>query len=472
MRDTEEELRTGRADLRAPSDLLERGRELLGIVEDLHDRVLPSVRESAPVGEVWPVEDLLTWIRTSVLGARDVVAEERSTIGSEPGREPAPELFESLGRNVGDEEREHDEIEPHIFGRCPAEEVAVHILDARVSHAFTVDREHGFGRIDSDEARGARREAPREQSGTACEFEHDSGGVDVVESGFEPGSLLEPSRVALGAEIVGAAPEPDVVVLGSPVFVVPALVCQDLLDLSLHRFARFYAVGPRGYRDGVRDAPLLRGSLPVRLIALFVGLLLFAVAIVSMLESGLGLPPWDVLHMGIAEHSPLTLGVAGVVVGLVIVAVAWIGGAPPGFGTIANAVVIGLAIDAISSVDAVARLSEGPVSLRALLVVLGVWLFGVGSALYIGAGMGAGPRDSLMLALVRRTGWRIGAVRASIEVTVLLIGLALGGIAGIGTLTLALLVGPSVELSFWLLLRLGLADPLARAPEFGPLDAA
>lgn len=220
----------------------------------------------------------------------------------------------------------------------------------------------------------------------------------------------------------------------------------------------------------MRDAPSLRGSLPVRLVALFAGLVLVSTAIVSLLESGLGLPPWDVLHMGIAEHSPLTLGRAGVVLGLAIIVVAWVAGAPPGFGTVANAVVIGLAIDVMSSIDAVRRLSEGPLILRVGLVALGVWLFGAGSALYIGAGMGAGPRDSLMLALTRRTGWRIGLVRGSIEVMVLAAGLALGGVAGVGTLVLALLVGPSVELSFWLLLRLGLADPRLHAPEFGPLD--
>jgi uncharacterized membrane protein YczE len=217
---------------------------------------------------------------------------------------------------------------------------------------------------------------------------------------------------------------------------------------------------------------LLRGSLPVRLVALFGGLLLFAVAIVSMLESQLGLPPWDVLHMGIAEHTPLTLGRVVVVVGLVIVAATWLAGTAPGFGTIANAVVIGVMIDVLSSIDAVAQLSQSPLFVRIGLVALGVWLFGVGSALYIGAGMGAGPRDSLMLTLTTRTGWRIGVVRGSIEVTVLLVGLVLGGVAGVGTLALALLVGPSVEFSFWLLLRFGLADPGARAPAFGPLDAA
>ena len=222
----------------------------------------------------------------------------------------------------------------------------------------------------------------------------------------------------------------------------------------------------------MKDAPLLRGSLPLRLVALFVGLLLVAVAIVAMLESGLGVPPWDVLNMGIAEHTPLTLGTAAVVVGLVIVAIAWIGGAPPGCGTIATAVVIGLAIDVCSAIGWVEPLSNASIGVRVGLVALGIWLFGVGSALYIGAGMGAGPRDSFMLAVTRRTGWRIGIVRGAIEVTVLAIGLLLGGVAGIGTLALAVLVGPSVELSFWLLLRLGMADPRLHAPEFGPLDVA
>ena len=223
----------------------------------------------------------------------------------------------------------------------------------------------------------------------------------------------------------------------------------------------------------MKDAPLLRGNLAVRLVALFGGLILFGVAIVCMLESELGLPPWDVLHYGIAKHTPLPLGTAGIVVGLIIVAVTWALGTPPGFGTIANAVVIGLSIDVLSSIDAVEALSESALAIRIGLLVAGVLLFGVGSALYIGAGMGAGPRDSLMMMLSRRTGRRIGLVRGAMEITVLLTGLALGGIAGIGTLTLALLVGPVVELAFWTLVKLGLARPGTQdAVEFGPLDAA
>ncbi len=223
----------------------------------------------------------------------------------------------------------------------------------------------------------------------------------------------------------------------------------------------------------MKDAPLLRGSLPVRLIALFGGLILFGFAIVFMLESRLGLPPWDVFHMGIAEHTPLSLGTISILVGLVMLVVSWIAGSPPGFGTVANAIVIGASINVLQSVPAIDRLSSSGLPVRVVLLAAGVLLFGVGSAFYIGAGTGAGPRDSFMLAISRRTGKRIGLVRLTMEVVVLTIGVLLGGDAGIGTLVLALLVGPIVELSFWVLLKLGLATPRRTGvAEFGPLDAA
>jgi uncharacterized membrane protein YczE len=208
----------------------------------------------------------------------------------------------------------------------------------------------------------------------------------------------------------------------------------------------------------VKDAPRLRGGLLVRTCALFAGLVAIALAIVLLLESGLGLAPWDVFHLGVAAHTPLTIGWVSVIVGLVIVFVAWAAGAPPGFGTVANAIVIGVTIEALLAVDAVEALSESASSTRVGLLVAGVVLFGVGSAFYIGAGLGAGPRDSLMLALSRRTGRRIGIVRGSMELTVLLVGLALGGTVGIGTVAVALLLGPAVEGAFWALTRLGWAE--------------
>ncbi len=208
----------------------------------------------------------------------------------------------------------------------------------------------------------------------------------------------------------------------------------------------------------MKQAPLIRGGLTVRLISLLLGLSIFGVAIVSLLESRLGLAPWDVLHLGIAKHSPLTFGQAGIAVGLLVLAVAWALGQSPGFGTVANAVLIGLFVDLYSGIGWVQRLPEAGLIARFCLLLAGVALIGVASALYIGAGLGAGPRDSLMLMLSRRSGKRIGLVRAVLEVVALSLGVLLGGVAGIGTLAVAALIGPSVEVGFWLLCRTGLAE--------------
>lgn len=209
----------------------------------------------------------------------------------------------------------------------------------------------------------------------------------------------------------------------------------------------------------MKDAPRIRGSLPVRVVLLFAGLFLIAAAIVALLQSRLGLAPWDVFHLGVAAHTPLTIGYVSIVVGLAIACVSWLLGQPPGFGTVANAVAIGLFIELLRAQGAVARLSQSPLPERSGLLVGGVALFGVGSALYIGAGLGAGPRDSLMLVLSKRTGRRIGLVRGFLEIAVLAAGWLLGGTVGLGTVAVALLIGPCVEASFWLLRRTGLAEP-------------
>jgi uncharacterized membrane protein YczE len=223
----------------------------------------------------------------------------------------------------------------------------------------------------------------------------------------------------------------------------------------------------------VKDAPLLTAPLVPRLIALFGGLVLVAIGIVAMLESDLGLPPWDVFHLGVADHTGLSIGVASVIVSLIVLAAGWAAGAPPGLGTFANAIVIGLVIDRLLAIPAVDAWSTLPIGGRLGLVVGGILLFGSGSALYIGGGFGAGPRDSLMLAISRHTGRRIALVRGVIETAVLVAGLLLGGVVGVGTIAFVFLIGPSIELSCWLLIRLGVAVPApGRAAEFGPLDVA
>jgi uncharacterized protein len=209
--------------------------------------------------------------------------------------------------------------------------------------------------------------------------------------------------------------------------------------------------------------PRVRGGLAGRSTSLVLGLFLFALAIVLILESRLGLAPWDVLNQGIARHSPLSFGVANIVVGVAVLAIAWALGGPPGVGTVANAVLVGSFIQLLTSFGAVTQLASEPLWTRIVLLAAGIVLIGPASAFYIGADLGAGPRDTLMLVGALRTGRRVGVVRGSIELAALLVGIALGGTFGVGTVAYALLVGPVVETSFRLLERSPLAQSAAAA---------
>jgi len=180
---------------------------------------------------------------------------------------------------------------------------------------------------------------------------------------------------------------------------------------------------------------------------------------VLILESKLGLSPWDVLNQGIAKHSPLSFGVANIAVGLTVLLLAWSLGGPPGWGTLANAVLVGATIQGLLSISAITDLADQPVGVRIALLVAGVALIGPASAFYIGADLGAGPRDTLMLVGARRTRKRVGLVRAALELCALAVGIVLGGTFGVGTIVFALGVGPIIEAAFWLLAR----SPLAAA---------
>lgn len=175
-----------------------------------------------------------------------------------------------------------------------------------------------------------------------------------------------------------------------------------------------------------------------RLLQLFVGLALYGVSLALLLRAGLGLAPWDVLHQGIAERAGVSIGLVLVVVSFVVL-LAWV---PlrqrPGFGTLANAALVGVFVDLTLAVLGDA---EGAV-LRVLLLLSGVLLNGLATALYIGASLGAGPRDGLMTGLVRRTGRSVRLVRTCLEVGVLAVGFVLGGTVGVGTVLYALAIGP------------------------------
>ncbi|SCG75384.1 Uncharacterized membrane protein YczE [Micromonospora echinaurantiaca] len=181
-------------------------------------------------------------------------------------------------------------------------------------------------------------------------------------------------------------------------------------------------------------------TLPGRLARLLTGLVLFGVSVALMVRADLGLASWDVLHQGLAERTGLPLGQ---VVNLVAVAVLllWI---PlrqrPGVGTLANAVVVGFAADA-----ALVVLPPVPsVAGRIGLLVAGILLNGLATALYLGARLGPGPRDGLMTGLAAR-GLPIGRVRTAIELGVLALGWALGGTVGPGTVLFAVSIGPLAQ---------------------------
>lgn len=178
-----------------------------------------------------------------------------------------------------------------------------------------------------------------------------------------------------------------------------------------------------------------------RLIQLFAGLFLFGFSTALMLRANLGLNPWDVFHQGLFEQVGGSFGTVVIAVGAVVMLL-WI---PlrqrPGFGTIANMIVIGIAADL-----SLALLPE-PESLpvRAAWLVGGIVLNGIAGGAYIGAALGPGPRDGLMTGLSARTGWTIRRVRTGIEVAVLAVGVALGGTIGVGTILYAAAIGPLVH---------------------------
>lgn len=202
------------------------------------------------------------------------------------------------------------------------------------------------------------------------------------------------------------------------------------------------------------------GELVGRAVLLVGGLFLFALAMALSLQCGLGAASWTVLHDGISRQTPLSIGVATQAVGLGMLAVSWGFGIRPGVGTLANMVLIGAFMDLILWVNVVPEARGLPA--QAAMLLAGIVLLGLASALYIKAGLGAGPRDSFMLAMHRHTGLRIGVVRWLMESSAVAIGIVLGGAFGVGTVVFALLVGPTVDASFRLL-QVQPAAPRARA---------
>ncbi len=189
-------------------------------------------------------------------------------------------------------------------------------------------------------------------------------------------------------------------------------------------------------------AQLRAGRLVRRLPQLIIGLALYGVSLAMMVRGALGLAPWDVLHSGFIQHVPMSLGQAVILVSAFVL-VLWI---PlremPGIGTVLNAVLVGVSADVTLAV-----LHEpDQVWVRVVLLLGGVVLNALATALYIGSQFGRGPRDGLMTGLARRTGLSLRVVRTGLEVSVVIIGLVLGGALGVGTVLYAVAIGPLAQL--------------------------
>ncbi len=174
---------------------------------------------------------------------------------------------------------------------------------------------------------------------------------------------------------------------------------------------------------------------------LLMGLMLCGIGIGLMVQSDLGLSPWEVLHQGISRQTGIKIGTVSILLGIPIM-IGWLPlGERPGIGTLINILSIGVVTNlTLSFVPPLTELAE-----QIAALVIGIVLIGIGSGLYLGARMGAGPRDGLMMGLARRTGIRVARVRTALELSVLVVGWLMGGTIGIGTIAFALGIGPIIQ---------------------------
>lgn len=193
----------------------------------------------------------------------------------------------------------------------------------------------------------------------------------------------------------------------------------------------------------------------LRVMKLILGLFLCSFGIIIMIRGGVGYSPWEVFHVGIAKTVGLSLGTVTIGVGIIIVAAVFFMGEKLGLGTLANMVLIGVFIDWIDSFHFIPTAPDKVIGLG--MFAVGMTIAAYGTYLYIASGFGAGPRDSLMVAVTRRIHLPVGICRAMIEVSVTVLGYFLGGMVGVGTIFCAFLLGPMLQGIF----RIARFDPEA-----------
>lgn len=186
-----------------------------------------------------------------------------------------------------------------------------------------------------------------------------------------------------------------------------------------------------------------------RFVNLLIGLFLYALGIVITMKANLGFAPWEVFHWGIGKSIGITIGSVSILTGLIICVLVVLIGEKLGLGTILNMILIGVFIDLLLSFNLIPQISG--LAPGVAVMIAGLFTISFGSYFYINSGYGAGPRDSLMVAIKRKTKLPVGLCRGILEVTVVLTGWILGGPVGIGTVLAALGISFCIQLVFSLM---------------------
>lgn len=207
-------------------------------------------------------------------------------------------------------------------------------------------------------------------------------------------------------------------------------------------------------------------SIMIRYAMFVLGLFIGAFGCVLAIKANLGVAPWDTFHIGLQKTFGLTIGIWSQIVGVVVILSSYlVAKIKPTFGMFLNMVCFGSFLDLILWVNVIPE----PTALlnRLVMFLLGVVIMAIGIGMYLSPRLGAGPRDSFMLAMNERLGWSIQKVRLIIEVAVLIAGAALGGPVSIGTVLIAILTGPMIQrtIPFWQMVmkkQYGLLEPVER----------
>ena len=184
----------------------------------------------------------------------------------------------------------------------------------------------------------------------------------------------------------------------------------------------------------------------LRLLNMVLGLFFYAIGIVITIKANIGYAPWDVLHVGISNTLGWSLGTISILVGMIIAGIVKLLGEKLGLGTISNMLLIGVFLDIILKINIIPKMDN--FIFGTIMMIIGLFIISIGSYFYIKSAFGAGPRDSLMVVLARKTKIPVGVCRSTVELLATLFGWLLGGMVGLGTIISVIGIGFCIQITF------------------------